>query len=103
QGPGLRTSSCTHCDADESSNSFRETKIFNGNSCVIAAMSVDEGMDFWRKKVVHGGTSILSGTIAIWLAVFAGLCVSVAAAAGADLAEANKLFNSGKYSDCINL
>jgi hypothetical protein len=60
-------------------------------------------MDFCRKKVVHSRTGVLSGCVAFWLALFAGLCSSVAVAAGADVAEANKLFNTGKYSDCITL
>ena len=66
-------------------------------------MRVDEGMDFCRKKVVHSGTSVLSGCVAFWLALFAGLSTSGAVAAVADVAEANKLFNAGKYSDCITL
>ena len=89
--------------SDRKSNSFAETKIFYGNSCVIAMMRVDEGMDFCRKKVVHSGTSVLSGCVAFWLALFAGLSTSGAVAAVADVAEANKLFNAGKYSDCITL
>jgi tetratricopeptide (TPR) repeat protein len=60
-------------------------------------------MDFCRKKVVHSGTSVLSGCVAFWLALFAGLSTSGAVAAVADVAEANKLFNAGKYSDCITL
>ena len=66
-------------------------------------MSVDEDMDFCRKKVVHSGTSILSGYVVFWLVAFAGLCAWIAGAAGADLAEGRKLFSAGKYSDCINL